>query len=181
MSGETRTLADFAVGLNYEDIPGPVVERAKDCLIDTIGAAVFGSTMPWSKIVAGYVKANGGGGACTVLGPDGIRATPPMAALANGALAHAFEMDSLRQPSAGIHPGSTLGPPVLAMAESIGASGRDLITAFIAGNEVMSRIGLASKHSSEKMGFHAPGLVGPIGGAAALGRLLEFDVDRIVN
>ncbi|MBT3765867.1 MAG: hypothetical protein HOF84_08415 [Rhodospirillales bacterium] len=62
MSGETRTLADFAVGLNYEDIPGPVVERAKDCLIDTIGAAVFGSTMPWSKIVAGYVKANGGVG-----------------------------------------------------------------------------------------------------------------------
>jgi 2-methylcitrate dehydratase PrpD len=181
MSGETRTLAEFAAGLNYEDIPGPVVERAKDCLIDTIGAAVFGSTMPWSKIVAGYAKANGGGGACTVLGPDGIRATPPMAALANGALAHAFEMDSLRQPSAGIHPGSTLGPPVLAMAESTEASGQELITAFIAGNEVMSRIGLASKHSSEKMGFHAPGLVGPIGGAAALGRLLEFDVDRIVN
>ena len=65
MSGETRTLAEFAAGLNYEDIPRPVVERAKDCLIDTIGAAVFGSTMPWSKIVAGYAKANGGGGACT--------------------------------------------------------------------------------------------------------------------
>lgn len=181
MSGETRTLAEFAANLNYEDIPGAVVERAKDCLIDTIGAAVFGSTMPWSKIVAGYAKANGSGGSCTILGPDGIRATPPMAALANGALAHAFEMDSLRQPSAGIHPGSTLGPPVLAMAESTGASGRDLITAFIAGNEVMSRIGLASKHSSEKLGFHAPGLVGPIGGAAAIGRLLEFDADQIVN
>ncbi len=181
MSGETKTLAEFAIGLNYEDIPEPVIERAKDCLIDTIGAAVFGSTFPWSKIVAGYAKANGSGGKCSVLGLDGLRVTPPMAALANGALAHAFEMDSLRQPSAGIHPGSTLGPPVLAMAESIEASGRDLISAFIAGNEVMSRIGLASKHSSEKLGFHAPGLVGPIGGAVAVGRLLQFDTDQVVN
>jgi 2-methylcitrate dehydratase PrpD len=181
MSGETKVLANFAASLSHDGIPQAVIERAKDCLVDTIGAAVFGSTLPWSKIVAGYAKANGSGGDCSVLGSDGLRVTPPMAALANGALAHAFEMDSLRQPSAGIHPGSTLGPPVLAMAESIGASGRDLITAFITGNEVMSRIGLASKHSSEKLGFHAPGLVGPIGGAVAVGRLLKFDADQIVN
>ena len=77
-----------------------------------------------------------------------------MAALANGVLAHAFEMDSPRQPSAGIHLGATLTPPGLAIAEDLDASGRALITAFVAGNEVMSRIGLAAKHSSENLGFH---------------------------
>ncbi|MHA1108573.1 MAG: MmgE/PrpD family protein, partial [Alphaproteobacteria bacterium] len=181
MSNETETLAAFAAGLKYEDIPPEVVERTKDCIIDTIGAAIFGSSLPWSRIIIDYVKNNGAGGNCTVLGPDGIRTTPPMAALANGVMAHAFEMDSLRQPSAGIHPGSTLGPSGLAIAEELGASGRELITAFVAGNEVMSRIGLADRHSSEKLGFHAPGLTGPIGSALVAGRLMGLDAGRMTN
>jgi len=181
MSRETETLAAFAAGLEFDQIPANVVERAKDCIIDTIGAAVFGANLPWSRIILDYVHSNGAGGGCTVLGPDGMRATPPMAALANGALAHAFEMDSLRQPSAGVHPGSTLTPPGLAIAEQLGASGRDLITAFVAGNEVMSRIGLAGRHTSEKLGFHAPGLTGPMGGALVAGRLMGLDAGRMTN
>jgi 2-methylcitrate dehydratase PrpD len=181
MSKETETLAAFAVDLAYEDIPPAVVERAKDCIIDTIGAAIYGSSLPWSRIVADYVKVNGGGGNCTVLGPAGIRTTPPMAALANGVMAHAFEMDSLRQPSAGIHPGATLMPSGLAIAEHLGAGGRALITAFVAGNEVMSRIGLASKHTSEKLGFHAPGFTGPLGSALVAGRLMGLDTGRMTN
>ena len=181
MSGETATLAEFAAGLAFDSIPAEVVERTKECIVDTIGAAVFGSFLPWSAIIVAYVKRNGGGGACTVLGPAEIRARPPMAALANGALAHAFETDSLRQPSAGIHPGATLIAPGLAIAEDVGASGRQLITAFVAGNEVMSRIGLAGKHSSEQIGFHAPGLTGPIGGAVVAGHLMGLDTQRMIN
>lgn len=181
MTKETATLAEFAVGLEFESIPAEVVERTKDCIADTIAVAVFGSGLPWSRIIAAYVKSNGAGGASTVLGADGIRATPPMAALANGAFAHAFEMDSLRQPSAGIHQGATLVSPGLAIAEDLGASGRQLITAFVAGNEVMSRIGLAGKHSSEQLGFHAPGLTGPIGGAVVAGRLMGLDTERMIN
>ncbi|MFQ5765176.1 MAG: MmgE/PrpD family protein [Rhodospirillales bacterium] len=181
MSRETETLAAFAAGLAYEDIPSEVVERAKDCIIDTIGAAIYGSGLPWSRIIIDYVRANGAGGACTVLGPDGIHTTPPMAALANGVLAHAFEMDSLRQPSVGIHPGSTLAPPGLAIAEDLDAGGRELITAFVAGNEVMSRIGLAARHSSEKLGFHAPGVTGTLGGALVAGRLMGLDARRMTN
>jgi 2-methylcitrate dehydratase PrpD len=90
-------------------------------------------------------------------------------------------MDSLRQPSAGIHPGSTLAPSGLAIAEDLGASGRELITAFVAGNEVMSRIGLADRHSSEKLGFHAPGLTGPLGSALVAGRLMGLDARRMTN
>jgi len=181
MSNETRTLGAFAAGLAYEDIPAAVVDRAKECIIDTIGAAIFGSTLPWSRIVIDYARANGATGDCTVLGANGLRAAPPMAALANGVMAHAFEMDSLRQPSAGIHPGATLVPSGLAVGEQVHASGRDLITAFIAANEVMSRIGLAAKHTSEQLGFHAPGMTGPLGSALVAGRLMGLDADRMAN
>lgn len=181
MSKETKTLAGFAAGLSFEDIPAQVVERAKDCIIDTIAAAIHGSSLPWSRIVIDYVKSNGAGGKCTVLGPDGVRTSAPMAALANGVMAHAFEMDSLRQPSAGVHPGATLVPSGLAIAEELGAGGRELITAFVAGNEVMSRIGLAAGHSSEKLGFHAPGMTGPLGSALVAGRLMGLDAERMTN
>jgi 2-methylcitrate dehydratase PrpD len=181
MSKETAALAEYAVGLDFDDIPAEVVGRAKDCIIDTIAVCVFGSSLPWSRIVTSYAGNAGSGGSSTILGPDRTCTTPPMAALANGALAHAFEMDSLRQPSVGIHPGATLAVPGLAVAENVGASGRQLITAFVAGNEVMSRLGLAGRHSSEQLGFHAPGLTGPIGSAVVTGCLVGLDKERMIN
>ena len=96
-------------------------------------------------------------------------------------MAHAFELDNLRFPGAGVHPGATVAMPALAMAEELGASGRDLITAVVAGCEVMLRIGAASRHTSEKLGFHAPGLTGPFGSAVACGRLLGLDADRMID
>ena len=103
----------------------------------------------------------------------------PLAALANGALAHAFEMDCLVQPSAGVHPGASLTAPGLAIAQEVGASGRDFITAVVAGGEVMHRIGDASKQSTEHIGFHAPGVTGAFGGAVIAGRLLKLSKDEM--
>jgi len=175
-----RKLAEFAAGLNYADIPTEVVLRARDCILDTVGVAVFGSGLPWSRIIANYARRTGGGGQCTLLGSED-RLQAPAAALANGALAHAFELDNLRFPGAGVHPGATVAMPALAVAEDIGASGRDLIRAVVAGCEVMFRIGAASRHTSEKLGFHAPGLTGPFGSAVACGRLLGLDADRMID
>jgi 2-methylcitrate dehydratase PrpD len=108
---------------------------------------------------------------------------PSAPALANGALAHAFELDSLTKPGTGCHPGATVAVPALAMAQSEGRaiSGREFITAVVAGSEVLIRIGHATLHSNEKRGFHAPGTTGPYGGAAAIGRLLNFDAETMVN
>jgi 2-methylcitrate dehydratase PrpD len=103
------------------------------------------------------------------------------AALANGALAHAFESDNLTMPGAGVHPGATLLPPALAIAQQQGSSGRDLIVAIVAGFEVMYRIGRATKHSNERRGFHAPGTTGPFGAAVAAGRLLQLDAAGMTN
>jgi 2-methylcitrate dehydratase PrpD len=181
MANETVRLAEYAADLRYEDIPLDVVQRAKDCITDTVAVVVLGNGLPWSRIVAAYAQRVGAGGRSRILGAAGPTVQAPAAALANGTLAHAFESDNLTKPGAGVHPGATLLPPGLAVAQEIGSSGRALITAVVAGFEVMYRIGHATKHSNERRGFHAPGTTGPFGAAVAAGVLLGLDAPRMTN
>lgn len=175
-----RILAEFASGLTYQQIPDAARERALQCIIDTTGAALFGSRLPWSRIVAGHAAHCGGDGASRVIG-TALKVSPPAAALANGVCAHAFELDGLRKPSAGVHPGAILLPAALAVAEDRQAGGRELLTAFVAGAEVMFRIGLAAKQSTETLGFHAPGVNGPYGSAIVAGKLLGLSADQLTQ
>src|SRR3954467_3470708 len=131
-------LAAYAVSLRFEDLPAHVVERAKHCLIDAIGCAIFGRRFPWSAMVLAEASATGAGGPCLLPGAPAIRLhppqaalppgappppprPPPQAALALGAFAHAFELDSLRKPSTGVHPGANAALPVLAIGQAVGA------------------------------------------------------------
>jgi 2-methylcitrate dehydratase PrpD len=180
MANETVRLAEYAAALRYEDLPAPVVRQAKDCIIDTVAAAICGSTLPWSHIVIDYAERTGPGGKSHILG-RGSAVQAPAGALANGALAHAFELDSLTRPGAGAHPGAAVLPPALAVAQETGANGRALIAAFVAGNEVMIRIGRATGHTNEARGFHAPGTTGPFGAAVAAGHLLGLDAGAMTN
>ena len=91
MSHETVRLAGYAAGLRYDDLPSDVVQRAKDCITDTVAVIVQGSSLPWSRIVVAFAQKNGVGGNSRVLGPGGPRVHAPAAALANGALAHAYD------------------------------------------------------------------------------------------
>src|SRR5208337_4802430 len=120
MANETELLAQYAAALRYEDIPADVLDRAKQCIADTIAVVIFGYDLPWSRMV----------------GAGGARVHAPAAALANGALAHAFEMDNLTWPNSGVHPGATLLAPALAVAQERGIGGLELIAAVIAGAEV---------------------------------------------
>jgi 2-methylcitrate dehydratase PrpD len=88
---QTRMLAEFAADLQYGDLPDDVRVSARDCIQDTIGVMIFGAELPWSRIVLDYVRRNGGGGRCHVLGASGFTTTAPFAALANGAATHAFD------------------------------------------------------------------------------------------
>jgi 2-methylcitrate dehydratase PrpD len=181
MAKETAKLAHYAASCRYEDIPPDVVERAKQCIADTIAAVIFGYDLPWSRIVVAFAEKNGAGGNSRILGPGGGRVHAPAAALANGALAHAFEMDNLTWPNTGVHPGATMLASGLAVAQERGTGGRELITAIVAGAEVMIRIGRATQHSNEGRGFHAPGTTGPFGAAIACGTLMGFDAERMQN
>jgi 2-methylcitrate dehydratase PrpD len=178
---ETAELARYAATCRYEDIPPDVVERAKQCITDTVAAVVFGYDLPWSRMIVAFAEKNGTGGNSRILGGGPGRVHAPAAALANGALAHAFEMDNLTWPNTGVHPGATLLASGLAVAQERRSGGRDLITAVVAGAEVMIRIGRATQHSNEARGFHAPGTTGPFGAAVTCGKLMDFDAERMQN
>jgi 2-methylcitrate dehydratase PrpD len=176
----TRSLAAFGQELSYEAIPANVLQKAKEAIIDTVGVCIFGAGLPWGRMVIDYARLYGEGGTGTILG-TGIRVATPFAALSNGVLGHAFELDNLRQPSMGVHHGSTLMPAALAVGEEVHATGCDVLAAFVAGSEVMSRIGLASDNTAEKVGFHSPGITGTYGSAVVAGRLLGLTHDEMIR
>lgn len=177
---ETKLLAAYAANLSYEEIPPEVIERAQDCLIDSFGAAIYGADLPWSRVIIDYARRYGAGGKSSILGSSHGKVQAPLAALANGALVHSFELDNVRQPGAGVHAGATLMPAGLAIAEELGLSGEEFITAFVAGCEVMFRIGHACRETSERLGFHAPALTGTFGAAVTAGRLMGLDIPQMV-
>jgi 2-methylcitrate dehydratase PrpD len=178
---ETERLAAYAAALRYEDLPPAVVQRAKDCITDAVATISYGAELPWSKMIIAYAQRYGAGGTSAILGAGGTPVQAPAAALANGALAHAFELDATTVPNSGSHPSATLFTSALAVAQERGLGGRELITAFVAGAEVMVRIGRATKHSNETRGFHAPGTIGPFGAAVAVGRIRQFDAATMTN
>jgi 2-methylcitrate dehydratase PrpD len=178
---ETERLAAYAAALRYEDLPPAVIQRAKDCMIDAVATISYGAKLPWSKMVIAYARHYGSGGKSAILGTGGQSVHAPAAALANGASAHAFELDATTMPNSGTHPSATLFTSGLAVAQEQGLGGRELVTAFVAGAEVMFRIGNATKHSNETRGFHAPGTTGPFGAAIAVARLRQFDAGKMTN
>jgi 2-methylcitrate dehydratase PrpD len=178
---ETATLSNYAANLRYEDIPADVLERMKHTICDTTGAIIFGYDLPWSQMIVDYATKYGPGGRSRILGHGGVLVQPQMAALANGALAHAFELDGGCKPSVGVHPGATTFPAALAVAQERGFNGRDVITAIVAATEVMVRIAMATQHTNEIRGFHGPSTTGPFGAAVTVGRLLGFDATKMTN
>jgi 2-methylcitrate dehydratase PrpD len=177
----TVTLARYGAGLRYEDIPEPVRQRARDCITDAVATIVYGAGLPWCRTIIDYVRGSSGGGRSQILGAGRAGVHPAGAALAQGAMAHGFELDNLTKPDSGCHPGAVLFSAGLATAQDRGLGGRDLLTALVAGTEVMVRIGYATGHTDEERGFHAPSAVGPFGGAITVGRLLGFDGPRMTN
>ena len=173
-------LASFAANLRYGSLPADVIERARQCLVDAIACAMFGMDLPWSKILLARTALDPEAGPLP-LAPSRSETAIREAALAWGAQSHAFELDSLVQPSVGVHPGATVALPALAVAQARGASGRELLTAIVAGFEVLHRIGSATLHTPEKRGFHAPGVVGPFGAAIAAGLLAGLPADRLTH
>ena len=177
----TERLAAYAAAAKFAHFPQAAAERAKRCLVDAVACAIFGAQFPWSAMVLDEALATGAGGPCRVPGVPGKTLHVPQAALFAGAFAHAFEYDNLRKPGAGVHAGATVALPALAMAQAVNASGKELIAAIIAGVEVMFRIGAATLHSPEHIGFHAPGMTGPFGSAAACASLMGLSARQTAH
>ena len=175
--GTTQILAQFCSSLAFEQIPKEVVDQAKLCILDNLGCAVFGASLSSVQKLTAMAAAEGSAPKAAVFGTP-LRTSAALAALINGTSAHAFQLDEIHIEST-LHPGSLALPAAFALAEVIeGATGRDLITALIAGYETGIRIGLAAKGGMFKSGFHNQGTTGVFVAAAAAARLLRLDSEQ---
>jgi 2-methylcitrate dehydratase PrpD len=141
-------------------------------MLDTIGVTLAGAPEPASRIVQDMVAAEGGD-ACTIFG-TAVRASLGGAALANGTAAHALDYDDMCFVSLA-HPSAPLVPALLAVGESMGASGAELLDAYIVGFEIEARLGGLMNPRHYQRGWHCTSTIGTIGAAAGVARLLRLD------
>lgn len=176
----TRDLATFAANLRYEDIPSPVIAHTKHCLLDSLGCGLFGATLPWTKMVAEMVIADGAEPKSTIYGQL-QRTSPANAALVNSTACHAYELDDIHKLSM-FHPGSIAVPVALALSQAEGnIDGRKLLTALVAGYEVSNRIGMAAGMPLFFRGYHPQGAIGVFTGAAVAARLLGLSSEQTLH
>jgi 2-methylcitrate dehydratase PrpD len=177
LADATRDLARFGAALRYEDIPAEAVARIKLSLLDSLGCCLFGATLPWTRKVAELADAEGAKPVATLIGL-GRKTSPALAALVNGTSGHAFELDDIHKESI-VHAGSIATPVALGLAESKGkVSGRDLLTAMVAGYEIGHRVGNAATMSLFFRGFHPQGTSGTFVAAATAARMLNLNATQ---
>jgi 2-methylcitrate dehydratase PrpD len=176
----TRLVAEFAVGLRYEDLPEDIIANAKRCILDSLGCGVYGATKPWSQSVARVVTRLGQAQTATAWGMK-LRADPLGAAFINGTAAQGFELDDCHDQSMS-HYGAGVVPSVMAAAEGLGHfDGKQIILATVVGYELGTRIGNTVSPSAFHRGFHPCGLTSTFAAAAAVGKMLGLNVDQYVS
>ena len=172
----SRELADFLADVKFDD---RLLALTQGYVLDTLACIMFGARQPWSKVAAAHALRTGGEGRSTVFGAEEARTTPAMAAFANGAAGHAFELDDVHEEAIS-HPGAVVIPAALALVEDLGSSGAAFLDAVAVGYESMGRAGIAVGPLTHMLGgFHPTSMSGVFGAAAAAGRLLGFDGEQM--
>lgn len=163
--------AKFISELRYEALPAEIVEDAKYRVLDWLGSALAGIRYQPSLIVSELVKATGGAAQATVL-KGNAKVPVAQAAFANGIIGHVAEFDDGHR-LAIAHPGAVTVPTALAMAEGYDKSGKELLTAVVAGYEILIRLGMTVNPAHYKI-WHATGTCGSFAAAAAAASLLNL-------
>lgn len=175
----SERLADFVLGTKFEDIPEPVIRETTRCILDGTGVMLAGVTHRAGEIATSYVKRRGGSPEATVV-RGGFKTSAESAAFANGVMAHALDFDDISWTYSG-HPTAAMLPAVYAVAEKVGASGKDVVTSFAIGFEVQCKVGKSVIPIHYQKGFHSTGTIGIFGGVAAAGWLMRLGRDELVN
>jgi 2-methylcitrate dehydratase PrpD len=166
----TEQLAHLIAETTYEQLPAMAVTQAKRALLDTIGVTLAGHQEEVGRIITAWVQEAGGMQEAAVLG-TALYTTPALAALANGTLGHALDFDDVTEHLRG-HPSVPVLPAVLALGEAMGASGAEVLTAFVLGVEVEAKIGKAMSSAHPRRGWHPTATIGTLGATAAASRIL---------
>src|SRR4051794_39966710 len=175
----TQVLANFAASLRYENLPAHARDACKDLLLDALACALAGGHGDETSQVAALASAIAQSHESSVIGGD--RLSLAGATMLNGFLITAVTMCDVHRPTL-THITPEVVPPALAIAERDGLSGRDLLVAVAAGFEAATRVGIGLDYPEfRRRGWHGPGVIGPFGAAAAVGRLRNFKPDTMAK
>jgi 2-methylcitrate dehydratase PrpD len=176
----TRGIAEFVSGLAYEAIPPEVLQRIRLLILDSLGCALYGADLQWCRILQDTLRSVDGGGGAAVWG-TGLRLSAPHAALANGTQVQGFELDDVHRQGV-LHVGAVVLPALLAIAETRrGMSGREFITAAVAGYEIGPRVGVCMGPEHIAQGWHSGATLGVFSAGAGAARGLRLDAARTVH
>ncbi len=172
----TAKIAGFVAEAAYEKIPAEALEVAKTAIIDCIGVTLAGSREKSADICGLLARGEGAKEESTVIG-QGFKSSALLASLANGTASHALDYDysftQMGQPMAG------LVAAVFSLAEALAASGREFLTAYVAGFEVTARLVGTLPELASRGGWHSPATVGSMGAAAGSARLLGLGPEGV--
>jgi 2-methylcitrate dehydratase PrpD len=171
-------LGKWIVELNYEDLSPEVGRLAKQCILDHLGVQVRGATLPQVQPVRRLVEAMGGTAEATV-GFYGWKTSVAYAAYVNGTFGHSCEFDDSHFHCG--HPGVCVIPAALALAERGHASGRELITAVVAGYQAQAASIGPIHGSTLALGWHGTKVGGVFGAAGAAASLLRLDIEQAAH
>ena len=172
-----ETLARFANAITYDSIPAAVRQRAKELILDSVGIALASTRYDFAHRTLNASRSLGGPGEHAVIGMA-TRLPLRDAALVNGVLIHGLDYDDTHIQAA-THITSSLLPTALGVAAQEGLTGKDLLTAFVAGHEVVGRIGSVTEGQWHLVGFHPTGVLGAFGSAITAGKLFGASDEQL--
>ncbi len=172
----TQTLAAFVADTRYADLPASLIAECKIATLDVFAAAFVGSSLPWAQRVVEMVHELGGTPEASVVNQP-WKTDISRAALANGAMIGAFECE----PLTGSHASGTVLPAALAVSQRDHRDGKAFLLAIALGFEISGRLQKTAVGLESTRGFHNPGIQGPFGAAAAVGKLYGFDAATLAS
>lgn len=172
-------MAHKLMALSYDKAPRLAQEAARQGIMDTIGVTLAGASADSARAIRAAFGPSAGAGDATLMGCL-ASADPLTAALLNGTAAHAHDFDDCSNTLGG-HPSAPVVPAIWALGEARGASGRDILSAYVAGVETETRIGRAVNFHHYEKGWHPTSTLGTFGAAAACAHLVSLDAERTAS
>lgn len=168
----TKALGQFVADLSPNRLPEEAVRIARLGFIDCIGTMIAGHNEPCAQILKNVLAPSAGP---ATLYFSGVPSPGPEAGWINGTAAHALDYDDVALRG---HPSTVLVPAILAEAEVLGASGQDMLVAYVAGYETWAELVRRDAPKYHQKGWHPTGIFGAVGAAAACAKLRKLDATR---
>lgn len=179
VASAAEQLASWSAALQWRDIPEDQRSLAALRVLDTVGLVLAGYETPAARAALAVARRQGGATESALL-LSGQRVGAAAAALVNGTVAHCRDFDDTF-PDSVIHPGSTVVAAALAVGEAQSRLDEEIATAILVGYEATARIGAAAGRRFHARGFHATGVVGPLGAALAAARLYNLPAEATTH